>query len=92
MAGWLASKVMVTKGYRVSNKSVLSPTSYVKWLGKEVDLDALWISNTISVITRLVARLVVIYSKHISAKHLMSIIGLICQLGTPATGRLPFLG
>ena len=47
----LVSQVMVAKGYLVSNKSVLSPTTYVKWLSKEVDLDVLSISNTISVLT-----------------------------------------
>ena len=28
---------MIAKGDRVSDKSVLEPTDFVKWLGKEVD-------------------------------------------------------
>ena len=83
---------MRAKGYQVSDKSVLAPTTWVKRLGKEVDLDALSISNNISVITRIIACLVVLWGGYVSSKDFMRVVGLIGWLGTPARGHLPFLG
>ena len=88
----LVSAVMVSKGYKVSDKSVLEPTDFVKWLGKEVDLLALSIANAALVIAKLVACLVITWGSYVPHKTLMRIVGLIGWLGTLATCHLPFLG
>ena len=96
--GWLrscmqlVSAVLRGKGYQVSEKSVLEPATWVKWLGKEVDLDCLSISNTQAIVTRLIACLIVTWGRYVSKKDIMRIVGLVGWLGTPATGHLPFLG
>ena len=56
----LVLAAMHAKCYRVSDKSVLEPTTWVKWLGKEVDLEAPTISHNISIVTRLFACFVVL--------------------------------
>ena len=88
----LVSAAMWGKGYQVSDKSVLEPATWVKWLGKEVDLDCLSVSNTQAIVTRLIACLIVTWGRYFSKKDIMRIVGLIGWLGTPATGHLPFLG
>ena len=88
----LVSAAMHAKGYRVCDKSVLEPTTWVKWLGTKVDLEALTISNNVSIVTRLFACFVILWGRYVSAKDLMQVVGLIGWLGTPATGNLPFLG
>ena len=88
----LVSAAMRGKGYQVSEKSVLEPATWVKWLGKEVDLEGLSVSNTQAIVTRLIACLIVTWGKYVSKKDIMRIVGLIGWLGTPATGHLPFLG
>ena len=88
----MVSRVMQAKGYQVLDKSILAPTTWVKWSGKEVDLDSMSISNSISVVTRIIACLTVLWGECVSAKDLMRVIDLIGWLGTPAKGHLPFLG
>ena len=88
----LVSAAMRGKGYQVSDKSVLEPATWVKWLGKEVDLEGLSVSNTQAIVTRLIACLIVMWGRYVSKKDIMRIVGLIGWLGTPATGHLPFLG
>ena len=78
----LVSAVMVSKGSQVSDKSVLEPTDFVKWLGKEVDLSALSIANATSVVAKLVACLVITWSSYVSHKTLMRMVGLIGWLVT----------
>ena len=96
--GWLRSCLQLVfaamrgKGYQVSEKSVLEPATWVKWLGKEGDLEYLSISNTQAIVTRLIACLIVTWGRCVSKKDLMRIVGLIGWLGTPATTHLPFLG
>ena len=86
------SAAMRGKGYQISDTSVLEPATWVKWLGKEVDLESLCISNNKSIVTRLFACLIVTWGRFVSAKDVMRIVGLIGWLGTRATGYLPFLG
>ena len=88
----LVLAAMHAKGYRVSGKSVLEPTTWVKWLGKEVVFEAVTISNNTSIVTWLFACFVVFWGRHVFAKDLMRVVGLFGWLGTPATGHLPFLG
>ena len=63
--GWLrscmqlVSAAMRGQGNQVSEKSVLEPATQVKWLGKEVDLESLSISNARSIVTGLIACLIV---------------------------------
>ena len=59
----LVAAAMRGKGYHVSEKSVLEPATWVKWLGKEVDLEYLSISNTHAIVTRLIACLIVTWGR-----------------------------
>ena len=88
----LVSAAMRGKGYQVLEKSVLEPATWVKWLGKEVDLEGLSVANTQAIVTRLIACLIITWGRYVSKKDVMRIVGLIGWLGTPATGHLPFLG
>ena len=88
----LVSPAMQGTGYQVSEKSVLESANWVKWLGKEVHLDYLSVSNTQAIVIGLIACLIVTWGRYVSKKDIMRIVGLIGWLGTPATGHLPFLG
>ena len=83
---------MRSKGYHVSDKSVLDPVSCVGWLGKDVDLEFLSISNTQAVLTGLMATMVLFWDKFLPVKDLLRALGLIGWMATPARGHLPFLG
>ena len=88
----LVCAAMRGKGYQVSEKCVLEPATWVKWLGKVVDLEGLSIANTQAIVTKLIACLIVTRGRYVSKKDIMRIVGLIGWLGTRATGHLPFLG
>ena len=81
---------MTAQGCKVSDKSVLELATFVNWLGTEVDLDCLSMSNSITIWTRLVACLIVHRNKYVPVKGLARIVGFIGWMGTPATGHIPF--
>ena len=66
--------------------------TFVKWLGKGIDLDHLSISNALMVLTRMVPCLVVIWDGYVSIKGLMRIVGLIGWRWSLAKGPLPLPG
>ena len=78
MCGGLLPKYLQIEGFVISQKSVLEPAvSNTEWLGENIDLRALSITNSQMLQTRLFKALLQLYRKSVPAKTLMRVLGLI---------------
>ena len=75
----------------ISKKSVLQPVVRSEWLGKNIDLECLSISNSQFLQTRLFAALLQLHRKVVPVKMLMRVLGLVGWCAAPKSGHLPFL-